>query len=85
MDGVTFALARPGPKFIKLFSCPTQLSMNFFLLMNVKMPTMAGILAFISRKIPLQAYLSLKKAEVLDILGAFQISCSADLSMEKVL
>ena len=40
----------PGPDVIKLFSCSTQLSMNFLLLINVKMPTIVGILTFISRK-----------------------------------
>ena len=35
-------------KVIKLFSCLTQLSTKFILLMNVKMPTFVGILTFIS-------------------------------------
>ena len=35
---------RAGPKVIKPFSCSTQLSMKFFLLINVKMPTIVGIL-----------------------------------------
>ena len=39
-----------GPKVIKLFSCSTQLSMNFFLLINVKMPTLVGIFTFMSGK-----------------------------------
>ena len=39
-----------GPEVIKLFSCSTQLSMKFFLLINVKMPTIVGILTFMSRK-----------------------------------
>ena len=29
----------PGPEVVKLFSCSTQLSMKFFLLINVKMLT----------------------------------------------
>ena len=37
-----------GPKVIKLFPCSTQLSMKFILLINVKMPTIVGILTFIS-------------------------------------
>ena len=41
---------RSGPEVIKLFSCSTQLSMKFFLLINVKMPTIVGILTFLSRK-----------------------------------
>ena len=39
-----------GPEVIKLFSCSTQLSMKFFLLINVKMPTIVGILTFMSGK-----------------------------------
>ena len=38
----------PGPEVIKLFSYSTQLSMNYILLINVKMPTIVGILTFIS-------------------------------------
>ena len=33
-----------------LFSCSTQLSMKFFLLINVKMPTFVGIVTFMSWK-----------------------------------
>ena len=40
----------PGPEVIKLFPCSTQLSMKFFLLINVKMPTIVGILTFMGRK-----------------------------------
>ena len=38
-----------APEFIKLL-CSTQLSIEFFLLINVKMPTIVGILTFMSRK-----------------------------------
>ena len=38
------SMIRPGPEVIKLFSCSTQLSMKFFLLINV------GILTFMNRK-----------------------------------
>ena len=41
---------RPGPEVIKLFSCSTQLSMKFFPLIYVKMPTIVGILACMSGK-----------------------------------
>ena len=34
----------------KRFSCKTELSMIIFLLINIKMPTIVGILIFISRK-----------------------------------
>ena len=40
-----------GPGVIKLFSCSTQLSMIFFLLINVEMPTVVGISTFVGRKI----------------------------------
>ena len=39
---------RAGLEVIKLFSCSTQLSTKFILLINVKMPTIVGILTFIS-------------------------------------
>ena len=39
-----------GLEVIKLFSCSTQLNMKFFLLINVKMLTIVGILTFINRK-----------------------------------
>ena len=38
------------PEVIKHFSCSTQLSMKLFLLTNIKMPTIVGILKFISGK-----------------------------------
>ena len=50
----------PGSEVIKLFSCSTQLSMKFFLLINVKMPTIVGILTFMSRK---NSILSLSEPE----------------------
>ena len=44
-----FPLLSTGPEVIKLFSYSTQLSTKFILLINVKMPTIVGILTFISR------------------------------------
>ena len=41
---------RPGAQVIKIFSCSTRLSMKFILLIIfLKMPTIIGILTFISR------------------------------------
>ena len=37
-----------GPEVTKLFLCPSQLSMEFILFINVKMPINVGILTFIS-------------------------------------
>ena len=38
-----------GPEVIKLFSCLAQMRLKFILFINVKMPTIVGILTFISR------------------------------------
>ena len=43
-------ISTSGSEVIKLFSCWTQLSMKFFLPINVKMPTIVGILIFMSMK-----------------------------------
>ena len=39
----------PGTEVIKLFSFSAQLKLKFILLINVKMPTIVGILTFMSR------------------------------------
>ena len=44
----TVIVSFSGLEVIKLFSCSTQLSMKFIMLINVKMPTFVGILTFIS-------------------------------------
>ena len=38
----------PGPEVIKPFSCSSQMSIKFSMLINVKMPTIVGIFTFIS-------------------------------------
>ena len=59
LNEITWAIGHPdqlvsdraiwsGPEVIKLFSYTTQLSTKFLLLINVKMPTIVGSLAFIS-------------------------------------
>ena len=45
-----------GPEVIKYFSCSSQLSMKFSLLINMKMPTIVGIFIFISREIFMLSY-----------------------------
>ena len=47
---VAHSYLKTGPEVIKLFSCSTQLSMKFFSLINIKMPTIVGILTFMSGK-----------------------------------
>ena len=49
-DLMLFLSSYTGPEVIKLFPCAAQLSMKFFLLINVKMPTIVGILTFMSWK-----------------------------------
>ena len=51
---------KPNPKVIKKILCTTQLSMKFFLLINVKMPTTVGILTLMSKK---TSIISLSKPE----------------------
>ena len=46
-----FITSGPGLEVINFFSCSTQLSMKFSLLINVNMPTTVGILTFMSMKI----------------------------------
>ena len=41
-------LPNPGTEVTKLFSCSTQLSTKFIMLINSKRPTIVGILTFIS-------------------------------------
>ena len=47
----SYPVVRPGPDVIKLFSCSTELSMNFVLVKNFKMPTIVVILKFITKTI----------------------------------
>ena len=75
----------PDPEVIKLFQCSTQLSMKFFLLINVKMPTTVGILTFMSQKNSIIILSEPGKKLIFLIffyLSAFKISCSAELSMK---
>ena len=60
---------------------------DIFLLINVKMPTIVGILTFRSGKNSILGLSEPKKNNFLDFLYlcAFKISCSIELSMKKVL
>ena len=44
----SYERSNPGSESIKHFSCSTQLRMKFIMLINVKMPTIVGILTFMS-------------------------------------
>ena len=53
----------PGPEVIKpFFSCSTQLSMKFSLLINMKMPTIVGIFIFICREIFMLSYVKQERS-----------------------
>ena len=64
---------KTGSEVIKLFSCSTQLSMKFFQLINVKMPTIVGILTFMSGKNSILGLSEPKKAKFLDIFIVMSI------------
>ena len=49
MQGFLKYVCEAVPKVIKKFSCSTQLSMKYFLLINIKMPKIIGILTFMSK------------------------------------
>ena len=65
--------------------------MKLFRLINVKMPTIVGILKFMSGKNSILGLSEPKKAEFLDFLKlynylrAFKILCPTEFSMKKVL
>ena len=53
------------PRVYIFFSCSTQLRMKFFLLKNVKMPTIVGILTFVSGKNSILGLFEPKKGDFL--------------------
>ena len=74
-----------GPEVIKPFSCSTQLSMKIFLLINVKMPTIVGILTFISGKNSILCLSEPKKAKFLDIFirsGYLQLTVNSQQTLK---
>ena len=65
----------------KAFSCSTKLGMKFIMLMNVKMPTIVGIVTFISM---INRTSERLKARNIFIYPYYRFSCSVGLSMKKV-
>ena len=61
---INYSPLQTGPEVIKLFSCSTQLSMKFFPLTNVKMPTVVGILTFMSGKNSILGLCEPKKSRI---------------------
>ena len=61
---------RSGPEVIQLFSCSTQVNMKFFLLINIKMPTMVSILTLMSKKNSILCLSEPKNRPILDIFSS---------------
>ena len=80
---VSTMVSKTGPEVIKLFSSSTQLSMNIFMLINLKLLTMPNSFFL---NIAEHEYFSANIYEnAFSYLLAEKISCSAELSMKKVL
>ena len=65
-------LGFPGSEVIKCCSCSTQVSMKFIMLMNVKMPTIVGILTFISMINTTSESLKARKVFIFSILTFYE-------------
>ena len=73
------------PRYNKLLSCSTQFSMNFIVLINVKMLTIVIILTCISRINTASGCLKQENfifQYVFSVFYAVEISCSDELSMK---
>ena len=70
-----------GPEVIQLFSCSTQLSIEFIKLINVKMPTIVGILTFVSMINETSESLKARKVFIFQHFSFYeQLKFSAQLS-----
>ena len=65
---------RTGRKIIKLFTCSTQLRMEFSLLINMKMPTIAFYI-YEQRNFHAQLFIARKNLQ-LDLLAEFSMKKS---------
>ena len=75
-------MKNPGPEVIKLFTCSTQLSMKFVLLIYLKLRTIVNSFLL---NIAEHENVSANEYENANYFLAEKISCSAELSMKKVL
>ena len=66
------------PRGYKIFSCSTQLSMKFFMLINVKMPTIVGKNTILGLSKP-------KKCGYFYIYELLKFYAATELSMKKIL
>ena len=83
----TFAasITKTGPDLIKLCLSSTQLSIKFIMLINVKMPTIVGILTFISMINKISESLKARKVFSFQHFSFYSVLCSVELSMKNVL
>ena len=78
-------LSRSGPEALKLSSCSTQLSMKFIMLINVKMPTIVGILTLICMINTAYESLQVRKFFIFQHFSFYgQLKFHAQLSMKKI-
>ena len=77
----------PGLEVIKHFSFSTQLGMEFIMLIIVKMPTIIGILTFISMMNTASGSSKARKVLIVGNLGLNEllIPCSVEFIMKSVL
>ena len=69
-----FAKSDLAPRFIKLFSCSTQLSMKFSLLINMKMPTQLAFSYSLAEKFSCSDMFSKKEFGIVSNLRFFMLS-----------
>ena len=85
---LNFAISGVRHQGYKTFFMLNSTELEIFPLINVKMPTVVGILTFMSRK---NSVLGLSEPEknlnflIFSYLRTFKISCSAELSPKNVL
>ena len=81
MSNYFLVLQQSGPEVIKRFTCSAQVSMNFVLLINLKLLLIANSFLL---NITEHGIFPANKYEFPYLL-AEKISCSAEMSMKKVL
>ena len=69
----------PGPEVLKLYSCSARLSIKLIMLINVRMPTIVGILIFISMINKISESLKARKVSIFQHFS-FMSSCNFELS-----
>ena len=58
------AIEKLNTNNLNFFSCKAEPSMNYFLLINIKMPTVVGILIFMSKKSSMLNWVEHEKSSI---------------------